>query len=222
VAATDNRGISRWVREPFCGLSHALGAVLSLAGMIVLLAVTWGSPWRTAAVAVYGTSLVMLYTASALAHSVHCSPKAEWRYEQFDYMAIFVLIAGTYTPVCLGPLWDVGAWGVTLLAVEWGLAAVGIASVLFMRSGAGWVRVAAYAVMAWLVLIAIGPLSRAVPPAALAWLLAGGVCYTVGAMIFATHRPRLWPGRFGYHELWHCLVLAGSACHFVMIARYAV
>jgi hemolysin III len=89
-----------------------------------------------------------------------------------------------------------------------------------MKGQAGWVRVACYVVMGWLAVAAAGPLRRVLPPAALGWLLAGGVFYSVGAVIFATDRPRLWPGRFGAHDLWHCLVLAGSACHFVMVAEY--
>lgn len=210
--------ISRWIKDPYCGLSHGFGAILSLAGLVVLLAFSSAGPWQTTGFAVYGTSMVLLFTASALTHSVHCSGRLEWRLEQFDYMSIFLLIAGSYTPICLGPLW--GPWGFALLAAEWALAAAGILSVLFRTERAGWVRVGLYLVMGWLGVTAIGPLSRALPAAALGWLIAGGALYTVGAVVFATDRPRLWPGRFGAHDLWHTLVLLAAGCHFVLIARY--
>jgi hemolysin III len=107
-----------------------------------------------------------------------------------------------------------------VLAAEWVLALAGILAVTRGRRGAGCstrVRVALYLCMGWLALFLLVPIVAALPPAALAWLLAGGAAYTVGAAIFVTQRPRLWPGRFGSHDLWHCLVLIGSACHFVLI-----
>jgi hemolysin III len=211
-------GINRWIKEPYCGLSHAFGAVLALAGLVVLLVIAGGGPWQRAGFAVYGTSMVLLFTASALTHSLHCSARTGSWLDQFDYCAIFLLIAGSYTPICLGPLR--GPWGWTLLGLEWGLAAAGIASTLVLRERAAWVRLSLYIVMGWLAFVAIGPLARALPPAALAWLVGGGVVYTVGAVVFATERPRLWPGRFGSHDLWHTLVLLGAGCHFVAIARY--
>ena len=210
--------VSRWIKEPYCGLSHALGAVLALAGLVVLLATAGGGPLQRAGFAVYGTSMVLLFTASALTHSLHCSARTGSWLDQLDYSAIFLLIAGSYTPICLGPLR--GPWGWSLLGAEWGLAATGIASTLILRERAAWVRLGLYVVMGWLAVAAIGPLARALPPTALAWLVGGGVIYTAGAVVFATERPRLWPGRFGSHDLWHTLVLLAAACHFVAIARY--
>jgi hemolysin III len=209
------RGIGRWIKDPFCGLSHAFGAMLSVAGLIVLLAIAWGTTREIIAVSVYGTSMILLYTASALAHSIHCSPKTALRLDQFDYAAIFVLIGGTYTPICLGPLW--GPWGWTLLSVIWGLAIVGILTVLFLKDQGGWIRMALYIVMGWLVFLATGPLSNALPATAWAWLIGGGTFYTVGAIVFAAQKPDLWPGRFNYHDLWHVLALSGSACHFFLV-----
>jgi hemolysin III len=179
---------------------------------------TAGRPWwEVAAFAVYGVTLVQLYVASALAHTVVCSPEAEDRLTRFDYAAIFLLIAGTYTPICVVALR--GPWGWGLLAAVWSIAALGIAAV-FRRAPSHRTRVLTYVAMAWLCVIATGPLVRALPPAALAWLVAGGVVYTSGAAVFFTDRPHLWPGRFAAHDLWHCMVLAGSACHFVAIVRY--
>lgn len=212
------RFITRRVKDPFSGLSHAVGAVLSIAGLIALELMSVGNPWHAVSFAIYGTSLILLYTASALTHSIRATPQIEWRLDQLDYMAIFVLIAGTYTPLCLGPLR--GPWGWTLLAIEWALALAGIMSVIWMKHRAGAVRIALYIAMGWMVLICVGPLCKALPRPALLWLVTGGAIYSLGAIVFATNRPRLWPGRFAAHDLWHVMVLAGSACHFVLVARF--
>jgi hemolysin III len=217
----------RWfaIKEPFPGLSHWFGAGLSLAGTAALLARSAGRPWwQVAGFAVYGISLVLLYTASALAHSVHCSPRVGRRLDQFDYVAIFLLIAGTYTPVCLVTLHGPLGWG--LLAAVWATAAFGIATVyVSARIERGErrrdrSRVLTYVAMGWLGVVAAGAIIHALPAAALAWLLAGGVIYTAGAVVFFTDRPHLWPGRFAAHDLWHCMVLTGSACHFVVILNF--
>jgi hemolysin III len=206
------------LRDPFPALSHWAGAALSLAGLVVLLRRSAGRPWLdVAAFSVYGVTLVQLYVASALAHSVHCSPEAEDRLTRLDYAAIFLLIAGTYTPFCVVTLR--GAWGWALLAAIWAIAAVGIVMV-FARSPSARARVLTYVAMAWICLFATGPMVRALPPPALVWLLAGGVIYTSGAAVYFADRPHLWPGRFAAHDLWHCMVLAGSACHFVAVAVY--
>jgi hemolysin III len=194
------------------------GAILAVAGLIVLLILARGRPWHTVGFAVYGASLVLLYTASAVYHSVHASEKgAEWLM-RLDHIAIYLLIAGTYTPVCLTFLR--GAWGWTLLGVEWGLAAIGIAIVLFWRRAPDWVRVVLYVCMGWLALAVLAPLREALPPSAIAWLVAGGVVYSIGCVIFALDRPHLVPGKFHAHDLWHVFVLGGSACHFVLVLRY--
>lgn len=206
------------VKDPFSGLSHALGALLSVAGLVALEVSAAGRPWLSLAFAIYGATLVLLFTASACTHSLHCSPEVEWRLDQFDYAAIFLLIAGTYTPLCLGPLR--GPWGRAFLVAEWSMAAVGVASVLWMKKRAGVLRVGLYVAMGWLAAVAPGPVLRALPPTALAWLLAGGLLYSLGAVVFTTNRPRLWPGRFSAHDLWHVMVLAGAACHFVVVARF--
>jgi hemolysin III len=210
--------ITRTIKDPFPGLSHAVGALLSVGALISLIILAAGRPMLTVAVAVYGASLIILYTASALTHSLHCSPEVSQRLDQFDYAAIYVLIAGTYTPMCLGPLW--GSWGRTLLVGEWALAACGIVSVLLMKGRASIVRVLVYVAMGWLGFVRVGRIWDALPAASLWWLFAGGFMYSVGAIVFATNRPRLWPGRFGSHDLWHTMVLAGSACHFIVIVRF--
>jgi hemolysin III len=192
---------------------------LSIVGLVALLLAAAGRPWYVVGLSIYGGSLVVLYLASALLHTVHCSPAVEDRLERFDFVAIFLLIAGTYTPLCLVTLR--GPWGWSVLGAEWGMAAIGITATLLGQRWPRWLRTSLYALMAWAVaLVAIGPLYHAVSSAGIEWLLAGGVIYSVGAVIFATNRPHLWPNRFMAHDLWHCLVLAGSACHFVLIFRF--
>jgi len=210
----------RHFKEPFPALSHWLGAVLSLAGLVLLLKRTAGRPWwEVAAFAVYGVTLVQLYVASALAHSVDYPPETSVRFDRFDYVSIFLLITGTYTPVCVVTLR--GRWGWGLLAAIWATAAVGIAN-LFRPSASARGRVLAYVAMGWLGLIGAIPLLRVLPGAAVAWILAGGVIYTSGSAVYFTNRPHLWPGKFSAHDLWHTMVLAGSACHFVAMLRFVV
>jgi hemolysin III len=120
--------------------------------------------------------------------------------------------------VCLVPLR--GTWGWGLLAAVWGIALVGIAMRIAWRTAPPWLAIVLYLLMGWMSVSALGPLTKALPAEALRWLFAGGVVYTIGAAVFASKRPRLWPGVFSSHELWHCFVLGGTACHFVMMVRF--
>ena len=185
---------------------------------MVLLSLSRGHPWHIVIFAIYGVSLVLLYTASALYHSLRVSPRSADRLMRFDHSAIYLLIAGTYTPVCLitlrGPL------GWSLFGVEWGLALVGILATLLWRTAPDWFRVVLYLLMGWLITVALGPLRAALPVTAFWGIIAGGVTYSLGTVIFALDRPHLWPGRFSAHDLWHLFVLGGSACHFVTMARF--
>ena len=187
---------------------------MALVGMIVLLVMTRGTPWHYVSFAIYGVSLVTLYIASGFAHTVF-GERAEDRMERFDYASIFALIAGTYTPICLTALR--GPWGWTLLGIEWGLALFGILAVIVSRSRPRKLTMTLYLIMGWLVLVAIGPVMERMSGTALGWLVAGGVVYSLGAVVFAVNRPNLWPGRFNAHDLWHTMVLTGSACHFMVM-----
>jgi hemolysin III len=206
------------LKEPFCGLSHGLGVLLSLAGLIALLVFARGKGWHLLAFSVYGISLLTLYVASTLYHSLRVSPRIEKCLARFDYCAIYFLIAGSYTPVCILALG--GAVGWTLLSAVWTLAISGILACLFWKKNPAWLRMTLYLVMGWLVVFALSPLRAALPAAAIGWLTAGGVAYSVGAVILAMDRPHLWPGKFSAHDLWHLFVLGGSACHFVVMALF--
>lgn len=206
-------------KEPFNSYSHLLGVVLSIIGLVALVATASG-PRRVIGFAIYGTSLVLLYAASTIYHGLHVSPRLEDWLRRFDHMAIFVLIAGTYTPVCLVTLR--GEWGWSLFAVVWTLAAGGIALKLFFNHLPPLPTAAVYLGMGWLAIFAIGPLVRALPPGGIAWLAAGGVAYTIGGIIYGLRRPDPMPELLGHHGVFHVCVLAGSAAHFVFMAGYVL
>ncbi len=208
------------LKEPFCALSHYAGAVLSTVALVALLVAAHGRLWPTLGGAIFGVSLITLYMASALSHTWHAPPRVQQRLSQFDYVAIFLLIAGTYAPFCLGPFRATFGW--TLLGVEYGLALIGIANVVFWDKTPHWIRVILYVLMGWLLVLVWPRVQHTLPPAATEWLLAGGLCYTVGVVVLALDRPHLWPGRFSAHDLWHVFVLAGSACFFFLILRYII
>jgi hemolysin III len=208
------------MREPFCGLSHFAGAGLSLVGLILCLALARGDFWLTFSFLVYGSSLIFLYLASAFYHSLPAPEKGAGWLQRLDHSAIYVLIAGSYTPICLVSLR--GFWGWSLLAIIYGLALVGVGSSLFWKRAPRLLRIVLCISMGWMALAALGPLQRAFPGAALLWLVAGGVVYSIGTIIYSTNRPHLWPGRFSAHDLWHLFVLAGSACHFIFMYRFVL
>jgi len=167
---------------------------------------------------IFGFSLIALYTASALYHLLPLSPLGVARLRRVDHMSIFVLIAGTYTPFCLLAL-D-GGWRVGLLVLVWGLALCGVLLKLLWMDTPRWLSVALYLGMGWVAVVAAPALLRAVPVGGIAWVLAGGLVYSAGALVYGFKRPNPIPGTFGFHELWHIFVVAGSACHFWAVLRY--
>jgi hemolysin III len=185
---------------------------------VFLLRLAHGDMLKMVSFTLYSVSMILLYTASALYHSLRVSPRAADVLMRFDHSAIYLLIAGTYTPLCLLAL--PRAWGWPIFGTEWGLALIGISATLFWRSSPHWVRLVLYLSMGWLIVIAFGPLRHALPHDAVVGIVAGGIAYSVGVIVYATDRPHLWPGRFSAHDLWHLFVLAGSTCHYVTIARY--
>ena len=208
------------LREPVSGLTHLAAGVLAAAGLVVLVAMAAasGSVERAVAVGIYGCSLVALYAASALYHLLPVSEEAIARLRRLDHMMIFVLIAGTYTPVCLLALSGGWRWG--LLGLVWALALCGILSKLRPIGSRPWPTVALYLGLGWMALIAAPALLQALPAGGLAWIVAGGLIYSAGAVVYAVKRPNPLPGAFGFHELWHLFVIAGSACHFWAVVHY--
>ena len=192
-------------------LTHGLGLVASLVGgpLLVGLAIRSGDPLGVASVAVYALTLVALYTASTLYHSVE-KPDLKRVFRLLDHSAIFLLIAGTYTPVAVLVLRDGLGWA--LLGAAWLLAGAGIAWKICCLEKFPVLGPVYYLAMGWLALVAVEPLLSALSTAELAWLLAGGVVYTSGVVFYA------WKKLPFNHAVWHLFVLAGSACHYVAIA----
>ena len=208
------------LREPISGLTHLVGGLLALVGLVVLLA-TAVSARRVdqfVAFGIFGFSLVTLYTARALYHLLPLSPPGVARLRRVDHMMVFVLIAGTYTPICLLTL--KGGWRVGLLGLVWGLALCGILLKFLWMNAPRWLSVMLYLGMGWVAVVAAPVIFRAVPIEGVTWILAGGLVYSVGALIYGLKRPNPIPGVFGFHEIWHLFVVAGSTCHFWAMLRY--
>jgi hemolysin III len=199
--------------EKLNSITHLVGAALALAGLVVLVVVAaqQGDPWKIVSFSVYGATLFLLYGASTLYHSLRGRAKAVFR--KLDHLAIYLLIAGTYTPFLLVTLR--GGWGWALFGVIWGLAILGMVLEFLPNRRGRFLSVTIYFLMGWLVLIALGPLWAALPSMGLAWLVAGGLCYTVGAVFYGLDE-RLRHS----HGIWHLFVLAGSASHYFAILYY--
>jgi hemolysin III len=201
--------------EKFNALTHIVGAVLALCGTVALvaLAAVKGDPWKIASVSIYGVTLVLLYSVSAFYHSVRGRAKDILR--ELDHHGIYLLIAGSYTPFCLVSLR--GPWGWTLLGVVWGLAVLGSWQELRPRSGARILSIVIYVGMGWVALVGLIPLLKVLGPSGFAWLLGGGLFYTIGIVFYALD------SRLAHaHGIWHLFVIAGSAAHYVAILRYVL
>lgn len=203
------------LREPVNGLTHLGGAVAALVGQIVLLVLTWDGPARLLSVLIYGLSLILLFASSAAYHLVNAGPKVTKALRKLDHSAIYLLIAGTYTPICLNAFSGFYRWG--LLAIVWSIALVGILVNLFYINKPRWLSAVIYVLMGWLCVSAAGEMLTALSPFALTWLAIGGVVYTLGAVVYATKMFDFVPGKFGFHEVWHIFVLLGAAAHFVAV-----
>jgi hemolysin III len=196
-------------------LTHAIGAVLSGAGLVrlVIRSAQHGDAWHVVSTAIFGATLVLLYTASTLYHSFR-NERTKQVLQKFDHAAIFLLIAGSYTPFVLVTLR--GPWGWSLFGVVWGLAIIGVTLKFWFAGRFRLGSTLIYLAMGWLVLVAIKPLLVALPVGGLKLLLAGGLCYTGGAGFY------LWKRLPYHHAIWHLFVLAGSACHWAAVFLYVV
>ncbi len=201
--------------EKFNAVSHLVGAVLALAGAILLVveASLAGDRWKVIGVAIYGATLVSLYSFSTLYHAVRGRAKDILR--ELDHQGIYLLIAGSYTPFCLVTLR--GPWGWSLLGVVWGLALLGGLQELRPRNGARILSVAIYVAMGWIALVAVVPMLHALGPAGFAWVAAGGVFYTAGIVFYALDTRIA-----NAHGVWHLFVMAGSLSHYFAILYYVL
>ena len=195
--------------------THLIGALLSISGasILITLAVMMGDPWKIVSVSVFGATLVLLYSASTLYHSLRGRAKVILR--KLDHLSIYLLITGTYTPFCLVTLR--GAWGWTLFGIVWGLALIGMLQEIRPRSEARILSLVIYAVMGWVIVIATGPLLDHLEATGLVLLAAGGLLYTGGIVFYAfDDRFRHW------HGIWHLFVIGGSLLHYLTIALYVI
>ena len=199
--------------ERFNSISHLVGAALALAGLVVLVvfASLQGDPWKIVSFSIYGASLFLLYTLSTLYHSMR--GRAKKIFKKLDHVAIYLLIAGSYTPFTLVTLR--GTWGWTLFIIIWGLAIVGIIVDSRHKKGSRAIQMVIYLLMGWLILVAMYPLIQALPKGGLVLLVLGGVFYTSGIIFYALD------DRMNHaHGIWHLFVLAGSISHYLAVLLY--
>ena len=203
------------LREPVNGLTHMVGAIAAFFGQIALLIAAWNGPARIVSVMIYGLSLMAMFTASATYHTVKVKPHIQQILRKLDHSAIFMLIAGTYTPFCLIAFTGFWRWG--LLAIIWAIAVIGIIIKVFYVNAPRWLNAGMYVAMGWLVVMAVPQMSSVLPINAMLWLIVGGVVYTLGALVYTTKMFNFVPGKFGFHEVWHIFVLLGAIAHFIAV-----
>lgn len=212
------------VRDLVSGLTHCIGAILSLAGLVVLIvfAAIWGDAFDVVSFTIFGTALFLLYLFSTLYHWLNISEKGIIVFKKFDHIMIYIVIAASYTPICLGPLR--GAWGWSIFGVIWGFAILGTILTAIWIKAPRWLTTSIYIAMGWVVLIAIYPLLKVFKNAnmlySLSWLVLGGIFYTIGGLIYGFKWPKLNFKYWGFHEIFHVFVMIGSACHYWFMLRY--
>ena len=201
--------------ERLNSITHIIGAAAALAGLVVLVvyASLQGNPWKIVSFSIYGTTLLLVYLSSTFYHSL--TGRAKDIFRKLDHAAIYLLIAGTYTPFSLVSLQ--GAWGWSIFGVVWGLAVIGIVQDSLAIKWHRIIAIVLYILMGWIGLIALKPLLQSLPFAGFMWLLIGGIFYTLGIVFYALdHKYR------HFHGIWHMFVLAGSSCHYISILVYVL
>ncbi len=205
--------------ETFSFWTHGVSMVAAIVALVWMI-VRAESGAAIAAYSIYGASMVLLFFSSTLHHAVQ-SAAARQRsgfLRRLDHIAIFVFIAGTYTPICILALPP--AWGISVLSVVGGLAVLGVLLKLFAPFTPKWVTITLYIGLGWIAVVGIVPLLEAFTLGQLMWLFGGGVVYTVGAFGYAKHWPNLWPQWLGAHGVWHVMVMIAAALHFVFVWRF--
>jgi hemolysin III len=204
-------------RDPFSGFSHLLGALTGLAVLcfLVIQASLHGDIWQITSFAVFGICMMLMFGSSALYHLAQGSDDKILKLKRIDHMAIFAMIAGTYTPICLVSLRDSFGW--ILLIIVWSLALAGILLKIFWIAAPRWLSTLIYLAMGWACVFGLSTMQQVMPAASFDWLFYGGIAYTIGAVIYATKWPDPWPKSFGFHEIWHLFVLAGAFSHAVAV-----
>lgn len=213
------------VKDPVSGFSHLIGAVLSLVALVLLIvyAALYGEgAWDVVTFTIFGVGLLLLYTFSTLYHLLNLGEKGTRVFRKFDHIMIYVLIASSYTPICLGPLR--GPWGWSTFGVVWGIAVIGIVLTAVWIKAPRWLTTTIYIAMGWLVVIMTYPLIKTFSELnalhSLWWLLIGGIFYTIGGIIYGIKKAPFTTKHFGFHEIFHIFVMLGSFCQFWFVFRY--
>lgn len=206
------------LRDPVSGLTHLGAAVAAVIGLIALLIMGWGDPTKEISLLIYGVSLIMMFAASAAYHMVDRGPDVSAWLRKIDHSAIYLLIAGTYTPLCVHFFSGFWSWGP--LVIIWIMALAGVIVKLFVIREPRWMRAGVYLVMGWLSILGIPEILRTMPVGAIAWLVLGGVLFTLGAVIYVMKKPDPWPGVFGFHEIWHIFIIFACLAHYILIAAF--
>ncbi len=207
-------------REPVNTISHLAGAIASVVGLtlMIVFAAIQADAWHVVSFSIFGTTMILMFASSSLYHGLKISEEALLIFRRIDHIMIFMLIAGSYTPICLIPLR--GPWGWSIFGTVWAIAIIGITIKLFIRNVPRWVSTIIYLGMGWLCVIAIYPLVKNLEPISLFWLAMGGLFYSLGAIVYSIKKPDPFPGVFGFHEIWHLFVMLGSACHFWLAFKH--
>lgn len=214
------------IKDPVSGFTHLVGAVASIVGLVFLIVMAAfysdEKAWDIVSFTIFGVGLILLYTFSSLYHLLNVGETATRVLRKFDHIMIYVLIAASYTPICLGPLR--GPWGWSIFGVVWGLAVIGIILTATWINAPRWLTTSIYLAMGWTVIVAVYPMitvfSNLGALSSLLWLLAGGIFYTIGAVIYGLKWPPLKNKYFGFHEIFHIFVMLGSLCQYWFVIRY--
>ncbi len=207
------------VREPFNTYSHLLGAIAAIILLVYLIINSLSDPgWSRVAFVVYGITVFLMFFSSAIYHAINVSFKTEERYRMIDHIMIYLVIAGTYTPICV-ILLD-GSWQIGMLIGIWSFALIGVLKKIFWMSAPRWFSTILYLLMGWVSVIIFPKLWALLPHWFSYWIGIGGLFYTVGAIIYGIKKPNPFPGKFGFHEIWHLFVLGGAFSHFWAIYKF--
>lgn len=208
------------MREPVNTWTHFVSFLAGIVGLVFLILLTYQEPTKLITMIVYGVSLIVLFGASSLYHWVNASSKVQLALRKFDHIAIYFFIAGSYTPIVYVGL--EGAWRLTMLICVWSLAIIGMILKLWFMNVPRMVSTIFYVTLGWLAVVPFGQFIDNLPIKAIILLIAGGVAYTVGAIIYATKIFDFIPNKFGFHEVFHIFIMLGSLAHFLMILLYIV
>lgn len=206
------------MREPVNTWTHFITFLAGIAGLVYLIIFSYRDLAKLATMGIYGASIVILYGASTAYHWANTTPEKQLILRKFDHISIFILIAGTYTPVLYYGL--EGTWRWVMLAAIWGLSLVGIIIKIFFLGIQRWVSTMFYIILGWMAIVPMSRLIQAYPKEAMLLLFLGGLSYTVGGIIYATKIFNFIPNKFGFHEVFHIFISIGSLLHFVMIAKF--